>query len=465
MKEHKRINKLLVGYLLGELSPEQITVVQNHLVNCPRCSSEFKRLEALLECTGQIRKCGVDEKMCESAKQAIFQTVENQKTKQQTSRPYISLEYLRKTIMKSTIAKFYAAAVVVITALIIYSQFNTSGVAWGALVEKIDGIKNVVYDLKTTVNVQDPPQGQTSITKAKTYYSSEYGSRVEQYVNNNLDLLMYLNPEENLYVTVIPKAKTYLKVTNKSQKEIQQISDKDDPRVMVRQMMSMEYKKLGRNKINGINVEGIECTGQTLIGGIFEKAIARLWVEIGTDYPVRLEIDGTASGGQTQMSMVMDNFQWNVDLAPALFIPDIPADYTRQETIIPETNEGTVINALRFYAELTDGLYPSNLAITTLRKEGSEAIMKKYGKEIIEKQEAYSSTLQSILSAGAFYTQLNAISKDVAYYGDQVTADSPELVLMRWKVKDGVYHVIFADLSAGDFTSQELAELEAALPK
>lgn len=335
MNEHKKINEMLMECSLGELSPEQISQVQNHLVNCPRCRSEFKRLEALLKCTEQVRKCRFDEKMCGAAKQAIFQIVENQKTKQQTFRQYISLEYLRKTIMKSTITKFSAAAVVVITALVIYSQFSTSGVAWGALAEKIDGVKSVVYDLTTTVNVQDSHQEKTSITKAKTYYSSEYGSLVEQYMNDKLDLIMYLNPEENLYVTVIPKAKTYLKVTNKSQKEIKQISDKDDPRVMVKQMMSMEYKKLGRNKINGISVEGIECTDQALIGGIFEKAVSRLWVEIGTGYPVRLEINGTGSGGQTQMNMVMDDFQWNVDLDPALFVPDIPADYTRQETGIP----------------------------------------------------------------------------------------------------------------------------------
>ena len=60
---------------------------------------------------------------------------------------------------------------------------------------------------------------------------------------------------------------------------------------------------------------------------------------------------------------------------------------------------------------------------------------------------------------------MSATSKDVAYYGDKVTAENPELVLMRWKVSDGIYRVIFADLSAADFTSQELAELEAKLPK
>jgi hypothetical protein len=101
----------------------------------------------------------------------------------------------------------------------------------------------------------------------------------------------------------------------------------------------------------------------------------------------------------------------------------------------------------------------------TLMKEVTEVLTKKYGKELVTKQDEYTSSLTGILAAAGFYTQLNATTKDVAYYGDKVTAENPELVLLRWKVKDGVYHVIFADLSTGDVTPQKLAELEAKLPK
>ncbi len=376
-----------------------------------------------------------------------------------------------RIIMKSHITKLATAAVIVIAALVIYPQFSTSGVAWGALAEKIDAVKSVVYHLTVDAKMQGltPEQISTKVTGI-AYYSVDYGERSEQYMNDKLAIVMYANPSENLYLTVMPENKKYIKVTNKSQEEIKQIADKDDPRVWVKRMMSAEYKKLGRKTISGINVEGIESTDPRVMGGMFEKATVRLWVEIGTDYPVRIEIDGTASGGQTQMSMVMDNFQWNVDLDPALFVPDIPADYTSQEMTIPsEASEGEAIKGLQFFAGLTGGRYPSNLSMVTLMKEAPEALLEKYGQEIKTKQEEYTneytSAIMSTFSASAFYAQLNAASKDVAYYGDKVTADSPELVLMRWKVEDGVYRVIFGDLSAGAFTSQELAELEAALPE
>ena len=377
----------------------------------------------------------------------------------QTRQPkqLILLEY----IMKSRISKLAAAAaVIIIAALIINLQFSTSGVAWGALVEKIESIESVVYHLTTNVKMQGIPQEQTPKTTAIAYYSSEYGTRAENYINDQLSFIMYLNPKENIYVSVMPEQKKFMRVTGKSPDELKQIAEKDDPRVMVRHMMSTEYKQLGRDNINGIDVEGIECTGPGVMGGMFEDATARLWVEIGTDFPVRIEIEGVVSGGQMEMSMVMDDFQWNVDLDPALFVPAIPSDYTSQDMNLPETSEGTAINGLRLFAELTDGQYPSNLALLTLMKEITEAFTKKYVFEFAEKQDDYTNILTDIFPAATFYAQLAGAEKEAVYYGDSVTSENPEAVLLRWKVSDDQYRVVFGDLSISDVTTEELAELE-----
>jgi len=75
MGKHEQINRLLVDYVLGELSQEQLSEIKTHLTECQRCSGEVKRLEALLECTGQMSELSVDEQMCESAKKALFATI------------------------------------------------------------------------------------------------------------------------------------------------------------------------------------------------------------------------------------------------------------------------------------------------------------------------------------------------------------------------------------------------------
>jgi outer membrane lipoprotein-sorting protein len=381
-------------------------------------------------------------------------------TEHESASGIIVFRALRSVIMKSPVTKIAAAAAIIITALIIIYQFNTSGVAWGSLAEKIERVETVVYHLSSNVKTQNMPQGQTPKTETIAYYSSEYGSRVENYINDHLGFIMYLNPKENIYVSVMPGQKKFMRFTNKSPDELKQIAEKDDPRVMVRHIMSGEYKQLGRKTINGIDVEGIESTGPRVMGGMLEDATARLWVEIGTDFPVRIEIEGIVSGGQMEMSMVMDDFQWNVELDPALFVPDIPSDYTSQELNLPEASEGSAINGLRLFAELTDGRYPKSLVYFSLMKELTEELTKKYGVELVKKQDEYTSTLMDILPAGTFFTQLQAPQKEAVYYGDTVTADNPEAVLLRWKVSDGVYRVIFADLSAGNFSAEELAKLE-----
>jgi hypothetical protein len=384
---------------------------------------------------------------------------DHKKQKQAVKKPNIW-----RIIMKNHLTKLAAAAaVIIIAALIINFQFSTSSVAWGALVEKVESVQSVVFRLTADVKMQELPQGQIPKTETIAYYSSEHGSRVEQYINDKLSFTMYLNPKENVYVTVLPEQKRFMKVTNKSQDELKQIADKDDPRVMVRNMMSTEYKHLGRDNINGIDVEGIECSGPKVMGGMFEDATARLWVERGTDFPVRIEIDGIVAGGQMEMSMVIDDFQWNVELDPELFVPDIPTDYTSSEMNIPEANEDSAINALRLFAEHTDGRYPSSLALLTLLKETSEVLVKKYGIESMTNVDDYKNKLQDILPAGAFYGQLAGAGKEAVYYGDRVTADNPELVLLRWKISDGYYRVIFGNLAATDVTAEELAELEKPL--
>lgn len=365
-------------------------------------------------------------------------------------------------IMKSKLTKLAAAAVIIIAVFVINLQFNTSGVAWGALAEKIQSVQSVVYHLTGNVKMKTPnmPQEQAPKTTTVAYYSAKYGTRSETYMNDKLAMIMYVNPQENLYLTVIPESKRYMKVTNKTQNELKQISDKDDPRVMVRRMMSEEYKELGRDKINGINVEGIECSGHGILGGMFEEGTVRLWVEVGTDFPVRIEIEGIDSGRQMEMSMVMDDFKWNVDLDPVLFVPEIPSDYTSQDMAEPEINEGTAINALRSFAELTDGHYPQSLDVLSLIKEISEVLTKKYGPEFISKQDEYDSKLMSVLPAGVFYGRMEIGKKEPAYYGDTVTAKDSGKVLLRWRVSDGLYRVVFADLSAANYSAEELAKLE-----
>jgi len=61
-----------------------------------------------------------------------------------------------------------------------------------------------------------------------------------------------------------------------------------------------------------------------------------------------------------------------------------------------------------------------------------------------------------------YLCNLEKQGKDPAYYGSKVTAEFPHAVLLRWKIGDDMYRVVFGDLSIRDVTSDKLAGLEAA---
>ncbi len=116
MNKHDKINKLLAASALDELSPEAQAEVKTHIAECHQCSSELKRLQTLLECTGRIRELLPDDRMCESAKQAVFTAVESEQ-KQPSPRPNTGPELIWRTIMYSKIKKLAAAAVIAMVVL------------------------------------------------------------------------------------------------------------------------------------------------------------------------------------------------------------------------------------------------------------------------------------------------------------------------------------------------------------
>lgn len=61
------------------------------------------------------------------------------------------------------------------------------------------------------------------------------------------------------------------------------------------------------------------------------------------------------------------------------------------------------------------------------------------------------------------YEYLMSVGKDVVYYGDSIDPADSNAVLMHWKLSDGTYRVIFADLRADTVTTEQLVNLQALM--
>ena len=154
--------------------------------------------------------------------------------------------------------------------------------------------------------------------------------------------------------------------------------------------------------------------------------------------------------------------------------------YTIKVVKLPPDNEETAIQGLKLLVELLDR-YPENIIDSPPRRHLDETVL-----ELVEKSETpvamqLKEELKGLTEGGIaikrvvflmpirgverFYFLLIQDKKDPAYYGKIVTPKDTDKVLMRWKVSDNEYRVIYGDLHAETVTKEKLAELEAALPK
>jgi len=371
---------------------------------------------------------------------------------------YILLEY----IMKSRITKLAAAAAIIIAVLVGIHQIGGSGVAWAQVVSNIGKVEAFAYRMKMSMkNMPGVPAGKTMNLEIDAWISKDIGMRMDSYTEDNLISQSYVLLPQGTVVSVIPEEKKYMRMTLTDGLFEEMQKDNGDPRKMVDEFMKCEYRKMGPSIIDGIEVEGIQSKDPKIVGGVLGTVVARLWVAVENDLPVRMEIM-CYSKGKKVLDMVMDEFQWDVELEAAWFEPDIPDDYELLADLQMAGDETNVVEGLRFFAEFTGGKYPSDISMITLVQELQDALRTKLAIEperiLGEKDMQKIASLQMLFM---FYAGLVAENKDPVYNGDRVTAEFPHAVLMRWKVEGGNNRVIFGDLTVEDVTPEELAELEA----
>jgi hypothetical protein len=189
--------------------------------------------------------------------------------------------------------------------------------------------------------------------------------------------------------------------------------------------------------------------------------------------------------GQIRMHCVEDRFQWDATIDPKEFEPVIPEDYTRMTDApmkMPPVTEETTIQGLKLFAEMS-GRYPDDLSITTVSGKLGELTVKELMKDAngaplskaeaakrLQDKEAMKKLTDKMMPMNmpmAFYAKLVQENKDPAYYGKIVTPQPQDAgqVLMRWKVSDDEYRVIFGSLNVQTVKRDTLIAMEKSLAK
>jgi len=356
-----------------------------------------------------------------------------------------------------------AAAVVLAVAfgLNMIGGRHMGGVAWSQLLENVQHVRTCIHRTRMTIGRDNE---KDSTVEFRMYRSSEFGVRRDAYVDGELATQLYVSRDAEKCVEVVPSQKRYVKTTF-TEEQLAEIRQKNDPRELVTLLMSFDHTELGTEVIDGRECEGVEVNDPRFGRMLFEKGKGRLWADIETDLPVRMEFEGTSAGGTIQTRLVVDEFRWDPALTAADFEPNIPDDYTVMAEVDLSAREETVVEGLRIFAGITGGKYPSSLDLMTSMQEVQYAfIIERRKQGVSMEQEPTKDEMSGILAIQGvcmYYAQLMNENKDVAYYGDTVSAEHPHAVLMRWRGDDDQYRVIMGDLTIRAATGEELAELEA----
>jgi outer membrane lipoprotein-sorting protein len=424
------------------------------------------------------------------------QTLKSQATRKPHPRRLLDLG---RIIMRSPITKLAIAATIIIAVFagIYFITGKPPAVtccAWAQIADKVAQFKTCVYSQH--IQQSGGTIGQKGQQfEAKIYISSDYGYKSETTIDGKM-FQSYMNPGKKVMIMLMPSEKKYMRMVLTDEMLGQMEKEMQDPRDMVTKFMSGPYKELGKDTINGVEVKGIEVNNPPAVQNIYNNFIGRMWVDVATEYPVRMEIEGEIGTGAQKINMVSvaDDFEWGVELSPDLFKPDIPADFTMTaEVNIPNRDETGAIDGLKYFSELINGRYPDSMNDMSVTQEPMKVLTQSIQQsiqqslvkdmnladmgakpseamrqELIDKAKKLSEPMQQELMYKImklkgpvfFYTKLAQDGNDPAYFGKDVTPGDANAVLMRWKVSDDAYRVIYGDLTVENVSAEQLKEME-----
>ena len=378
-----------------------------------------------------------------------------------------------RIIMKSRTIKLAAAAVIMIAVLLglPFLPKSTTSPTLADILVKVEQAKAYIY--KMNVKVTGPmmpgwPMGQDmtgTVTICKDLGVKTEMEMIDPNTGETTRQENYIIFDEKLMVMLMHEKKQFTRAEINDDHLARMKKQHNDPRELIRQMLGVKYTELGKSEIDGVEVDGFETTDPGISGGTTGDVKVTLWVDSKSWLPVLMEMDMSINE-QTRSRSTFYDYQWDVPVEKSEFVPVIPEDYEAlfEGQKWPEMTEEAAIEGLKLVADLV-GRYPKQVSIVDLMGEISpimfERIKKGQPEDITETEleTKMVEALRPVYPIGLFYMALVEDKKEPVY-GQTVGPDDVEAVLMRWKINDSEYRVIFGDLNAADVSADELNKLE-----
>lgn len=288
--------------------------------------------------------------------------------------------------MESKVTKYSAAAVIIVAVtLILFGPSWTPGIGGVVLADvqkKVAEIDTfIIRGTKTYTHADKPDEifdfegipGHFDLVK---YVSEEHGLVEEGHSEGKLIYRITFNKPNRQALIVLPFLKKYGKIASTEGQT--KLMNNLSPKGLLSMLLSSDYKKLGKSKRDGVEVEGFEFQEAAPFKELIPKMIfdiqnikGKVWVGLEEELPIWVEGDLTI--GKCLISMFNDlNLhevnvleKCNVELDEKIFDTDeIPEGYT--EFTLTDILPLIPIEAKAGIAGL--GIFPAGLIVWKRRK-------------------------------------------------------------------------------------------------
>jgi outer membrane lipoprotein-sorting protein len=360
-----------------------------------------------------------------------------------------------------------AACIVIAVAIFLAPKQS----AFAAALEHMRQAGTIVARFQEFINDADEPmlEGELSL-------SAEYGMRFEVgmgglpmgFGDGGMNMTLFREPDGPL-VMVQPSLNLVMRMHGVDQ--LSADPQQTSPDEFIRRFLELTGEAdrlLGRSVIDGHEVEGFEVSGEKLglefgspasqeegtAAPALSDAAARLWVDVNSGLPVRMEVELGVAFLKMHVLAVYDQFEWDVPLEADLFVPEIPEGAREIDVQIPPMTEQTLLDGLGLFAEVT-GYYPPSLDPVSVTA-GLSMAWAASGRLEIDPEDPASvfetrlvQNFMTVTMACTFVQKLAADGHEPEYFGgDIVTPEDADEVLLHWRLDDGQMRVIYGDLRA-----------------
>ena len=422
--------EILVAYLEGLLAEPQKQAVTEHLKDCRSCQAEVKQLTNLRD---RLVDNGRAVAQSDLENDVMNQIVREKNVRLKAARKATAGLKLRRLIMRSSITKMAAAAVIIIAVLIgMYFVGNpfAATVTFAKVIEPILNARTVIFDL-IGAEETNPIMHETFV-----------GSRIRRTISNLPNMTQIIDLESGKMLALDTEAKTafYVDIQGPLQERTQNYIE------FVRQViikLQDNYEELGEQEIDGQKAIGFVARGP--------NEEVKVWADPKTALPIRIELR------IGQMFAILKNFQFDVPIEDSLISMDVPSGYTLKQTKfdLSGATEQDFVESLRIWAGiLLDGTFPEAIGTENAMKQ-MPLFTEKLAQLNLPEDEATEKAMR--FARGMLFHQILETQGQWHYAGQGVKLGDADTAIFWYQPKDSEnWRVIYGDLSVKDVAQENL---------